>query len=1005
MTGAASHEAVAAKAAAGVSRAAAKGRVVVSVDEVNRMLKTAGADSPGKVVPVEDVNRMLKAETSAKAPAFLKATEAQDEAVRSGFRQTLGDLRQGTRTSERLSSWLARSGGLQDASGELKAMDARFKVGLVNRKGRNLDDAARAAWEEGFFPEYQDRPSIRDFLDALRDDLTGTAPRIRLEDGALDEQAAAADALARELDAAGIDWRTLTDDEVEARWQDWTAEQGARLNAEAPVPETARPVTLDDLEDIGAQADAARWQEDLAAPGRGMAGNVNLAKVSGPDDIRNAIASTARLFSERLDDARRGRVSQAETARLARSLGMTPERLLKRRKGQAFNAEEALAARNILARSAEDLAALSRKAVGGSDADVAAFQEALTRHVAIQEQVAGMTAEAGRALAQFRQMAKASEAQRARAIKQMIERHGGRDRVEDLARMVSTLDDPAQVAKFTREAHKATAWDMIAEAWINALLSGPQTHATNILSNVLTALWTLPENALAATLGTLRKTDKVRYREIGRRLFGMVQGAREGLYLGGKAFWTEEASDLAGKIEARRYQAIPGKLGKLVRIPGRMLLGEDEFFKAVGRRMELGSLAVRKAADEGLTGAAYKRRVADLLANPTDDMMDAAVQASEYLTFTKDLGEHGKALQRLARHPAARFVVPFVRTPINIVKFAAERSPFGLLMKDVRADLLGKNGKVARDLAAARMMMGTGLGAYVASLASEGHITGGGPSDPRERAALYQTGWQPYSVKVGDQWVSYGRLEPLGMLVGVAADYAEIRAAMSDEEADKVAAMITGAISKNLVSKTWLSGLSDLLQAIEDPDRYGERYVQRQVGTVIPTGVAQVARTADPVLRDVRTMLDAIKARVPGQRETLFPRRDLWGEPIRYGGSVGPDLLSPVYVSKDAKDPAAKEIVRLDIRPSRLARRINGVELTPEQYDRYQVLAGQASKTILHRLVRSPKYARLPDFMKANLIGNLLNRTRAMARQRMLTEYPEIARAAADAEVEALGVR
>ena len=53
--------------------------------------------------------------------------------------------------------------------------------------------------------------------------------------------------------------------------------------------------------------------------------------------------------------------------------------------------------------------------------------------------------------------------------------------------------------------------------------------------------------------------------------------------------------------------------------------------------------------------------------------------------------------------------------------------------------------------------------------------------------------------------------------------------------------------------------MSDLVEAVHDPDRYGERYIQRLAGTMIPTGVAQVARVQDPVLREARSVLDHIK--------------------------------------------------------------------------------------------------------------------------------------------------
>ena len=40
--------------------------------------------------------------------------------------------------------------------------------------------------------------------------------------------------------------------------------------------------------------------------------------------------------------------------------------------------------------------------------------------------------------------------------------------------------------------------------------------------------------------------------------------------------------------------------------------------------------------------------------------------------------------------------------------------------------------------------------AAFAGLAAAGYITGAGPSDPALKQYKYNTGWQPYSIKVGD---------------------------------------------------------------------------------------------------------------------------------------------------------------------------------------------------------------------------------------------------------------
>ena len=74
-----------------------------------------------------------------------------------------------------LLTYLKFRGGLKDTGGDLKSRDAGKQViGLINNKsGRSLDDAALDAWESGYFPQFPERPTINDLLDAIDDSLRG----------------------------------------------------------------------------------------------------------------------------------------------------------------------------------------------------------------------------------------------------------------------------------------------------------------------------------------------------------------------------------------------------------------------------------------------------------------------------------------------------------------------------------------------------------------------------------------------------------------------------------------------------------------------------------------------------------------------------------------------------------------------------------------------------------------------------------------------------------------
>lgn len=747
--------------------------------------------------------------------------------------------------------------------------------------------------------------------------------------------------------------------------------------------------------------------------------NINLSKLDTTDDVKEALATVGDWFRTDMDDARRGVITQRQTEILADNLGMTPAQLLERRKGQAFNAEEALAARKILESSGSQLVKLARKAaVDPRDSDLIAFRRSLALHHAIQAQVSGATAEAGRSLASFKITAKGGLEQ-ARAIRELIDASGGADFSRDMAAKLATLTHPRQIAVMATGLEKATSTDMVLEAWINGLLSGPQTHVVNMLSNSITSMWQIPERFIASQIsGSPIGAGDIAAQEAVEQMFGLVYGARDGFRMASKAFKSGEASDLLGKVEAPR-RAISAEnlnvsgaagrfadfMGEVTRLPSRFLTASDEFFKGIGYRMELHALAFRQARGEGLEGPALAKRTAEIIAEPPETIHLASVDAARYQTFTSKLGQAGATFQAsVAKFPAARFIIPFIRTPVNIMKFAGERSPLAPLSKNVRQEIAA--GGARRDLALAKIASGSMLMSVFTEMAASGSITGGDLMNRDMAKIRRETGWQPYSLLIGDTYYAYNRLDPIGITVGIAADLAEILPKLEEQEGEEIAAAAVLAISKNMVSKTYLEGVSKVIEIFDDmtPELgaiRGKQFYQQFLSSFVPNLFAQIARTEDPTMRHVETMVDAFKARLPEYREDLPPRRNIWGDPIVLEGGIGPDIMSPIYASTKKEDPVSEEILRLDKPVSMPPRNLGGVELSPEQYDRFVLLAGKEAvdgqrrnvKQALRDAMKMPAYKRAsdgPDGTKSAVVQQVIRGFRQIAEAKLMNEFPEL---------------
>src|SRR3546814_15931010 len=88
---------------------------------------------------------------------------------------------------------------------------------------------------------------------------------------------------------------------------------------------------------------------------------------------------------------------------------------------------------------------------------------------------------------------------------------------------------------------------------------------------------------------------------------------------------------------------------------------------------------------------------------------------------------------------------------------------------------------------------------------------------------------------------------------------------MTDAEREEGAGLIVASILGNLSNKTWLSGVSDLMEALSDPERNGGTFVKRLAGSLtVPKGVSQVARWMDPTMRDAPDTQRYLQSRLPG---------------------------------------------------------------------------------------------------------------------------------------------
>ena len=156
-------------------------------------------------------------------------------------------------------------------------------------------------------------------------------------------------------------------------------------------------VKQDDKEDSKVGMGAPLPEDDAGK----KTSNISLKNAQTTDELDALINNTAAA-NDAFEESRRGVVSNKQTVHESDNYGI--EDLLGRKPGEAFNAAQVTSARQILIKSAQDLKAMAQKIQDGNatEKDMLDFRQMGASHTAIQYQVSGMTAEAGRALQAFR---------------------------------------------------------------------------------------------------------------------------------------------------------------------------------------------------------------------------------------------------------------------------------------------------------------------------------------------------------------------------------------------------------------------------------------------------------------------------------------------------------------------------------------------------------------------------------------------------------------------------
>lgn len=458
-------------------------------------------------------------------------------------------------------------------------------------------------------------------------------------------------------------------------------------------------------------------------------------------------------------------------------------------------------------------------------------------------------------------------------------------------------DNANSVTAFYRKYVPAKWHEWLDEYRYSNMLSSPNTQINNAFSNALqTAIVTPVEKTIAGGIDLIKSKltgseQKYFVRQGADYSKGYIKSLPDAVRNFKKALSGQ--TELTN-LDLKRMPTSTSGISKIYTTPLRLLEASDQFFKTLVKGGELESL---KRA--GLS---------------SEEALKKAEQSAEYRLFRQkfdpegELGQGGllkvwdswnSKVENLRNAPGGKWIVPFLKTPTNILKQGVEYSPAGF------ATAIGAKNPIEQ---LAKASVGTAVFSVAYGMAESGLTTWDTPTNAKERAEFYDAGLQPYSVKIGDKWVSYSKLGPLAYPIAMASAMKWAKDnGLSDDKMVKAGTAMGGVLGF-FADQSYMKGLGDIIDGVRGDEFKRDRAISNIPSQLVPYRSLQgwFARLLDPVYRKStgenlgETVLNSIKSQTPFLSKTLPAYETPSGEPSRRQ-FPGVNAVSPLSITKEDK--------------------------------------------------------------------------------------------------------
>lgn len=373
-----------------------------------------------------------------------------------------------------------------------------------------------------------------------------------------------------------------------------------------------------------------------------------------------------------------------------------------------------------------------------------------------------------------------------------------------------------------------------------------------------------------------------------------------------------------------------------------------------------------------------------------------------------DLGRYrGDNKMKRLGSTLAEGILPFRKTPANILVRGVEYSPIGFL-KSISYDLVQvqKGNMQATEMIdrAAAGLTGTGLMMLGLYMAKEGILRGSGGDDEKKKKFDELQGHQEYAMELPNgASITLDWLAPEALPFFVGANLYEQMQANNGYLTMSDMLQASSNVTDPLLSMSCLQSLNDVFDAVGYASSGDTNALTSAVASAatsyltqsIPTVFGQAERTGEStrmttytdknkfLTPDMQYALGKASARIPGVDYGQIPFIDAWGRMENSGGVVARafnNFANPAYTSKVSGSKMEDELSRLyeatgeaKVLPQRAPKSFTvnkeNKQLTGEEYVKYATKRGQTSYKIVSELTGLASYKSMSDGDKADAVA------------------------------------